>query len=177
MKQIVSFGFSSGVGADRGQPTRLDDAHVSFEQFVAAEGERLRRVLIAHYGLEVGPDVAADALAWAWEHWERVAGMANPVGYLYRVGQSSARRHRRWRRPLVLPREEFPESDRPIAEPGLEVALAKLRPRQRVAVLLVHGLDWSYQEAATAMGISVSALRNHIHRGIKRLRRELGVVE
>ena len=52
----------------------------------------------ANSGIETGPDVAADAFAWAWEYWDEVRAMANPVGYLYRVGQSAARRHRRWGR-------------------------------------------------------------------------------
>jgi RNA polymerase sigma-70 factor (ECF subfamily) len=130
-------------------------------------------VLIAHYGIEVGPDVAADVLAWAWEHWEDVRLMTNPVGYLYRVGQSSARRHHRWARRVVLP-QEVATSDVPLHEPRLDAALAQLNAAQRVAVILVHGLDWSYQEAADVLGVPISTVRNHLHRGLKRLRRELG---
>jgi RNA polymerase sigma factor (sigma-70 family) len=144
---------------------------------VDTHGGRLRRVLIAHYGLRVGPDAAADALAWAWEHWDRVRQMRNPVGYLYRVGQSAARRHRRGDRRVVLPPERLGEASTPTTEPLLDAALASLKPRQRVAVLLVHGLDWTYADAAHAMGITVSAIRNHVHRGLKRLRRELGDAE
>ena len=33
----------------------------------------------------------AEALAWAWENWERVQGLTNPAGYLYRVAQSKSR--------------------------------------------------------------------------------------
>jgi len=36
--------------------------------------------------------VTAEALAYAWENWDRLSSMKNPVGYLYRVGQSRARR-------------------------------------------------------------------------------------
>jgi hypothetical protein len=31
-------------------------------------------------------------LAYGFEHWGKVGPMANPAGYLYRVGQSEARR-------------------------------------------------------------------------------------
>jgi RNA polymerase sigma factor (sigma-70 family) len=61
-----------------------------------------------------------------------------------------------------------------LPEPGLHQALATLSPAQRVAVLLVHGLGWSYAEAADAMNIPVTTIRNHLHRGLKRLRRSLG---
>jgi DNA-directed RNA polymerase specialized sigma24 family protein len=159
------------VGSQDALPAPAVEA--SFERFVAHEGERLRRVLVVHFGLELGPEVAADALAWAWEHWEMVQTMENPVGYLYRVAQSAARRHRRWRRiPPVLPVETNTEHG--WSEPGLHVALARLSAPQRVALVLVHGLDWSYADAANAMSIPVSTIRNHLHRGMARLRRELG---
>jgi DNA-directed RNA polymerase specialized sigma24 family protein len=157
--------------------TEADDAG-AFSSFVVTDGARLRRVLVAHYGVEVGSEVASDALAWAWEHWDRVRSMDNPCGFLYRVAQSSARRYRRWQRRVVLPAEK------PVAglsvvglsapEPGLERALARLSASQRVAVLLVHGLDWSYQDAAAAMDVPITTIRNHLARGMARLRRELG---
>ena len=145
----------------------------AFSRFVVANEARLRRVLVAHYGVEVGSEVASDAFAWAWEHWDRVREMENPCGYLYRVGQSSARRHRRWQRRIVLP-AETPTAGLPAPEPGLDRALARLSASQRVAVMLVHGLDWSYKDAAAAMDVPVSTVRNHLVRGLARLRRELG---
>jgi RNA polymerase sigma-70 factor (ECF subfamily) len=159
------------------RPDRVDDSAAgAFDAFVRLEGDRLRRVLVAHYGLDVGLDVADDALAWAWEHWPRVRDMPNPAGYLYRVGQSSARRHWRWRRTVVLP-EERVTHDAPRFEPGLPGALAVLKPAQRVAVVLVHALGWTYEEAATAMGVPVTTLRNHVARGMARLRHEMGAGE
>jgi RNA polymerase sigma factor (sigma-70 family) len=122
--------------------------------------------------LEVGTEVTADALAWAWENWDRVQAMANPVGYLFRVAQSSARRHHRWRRRIGLPAE--PRDELAGIEPGLDGALAALPARQRTAVLLVHGLGWTYQETADAMDVSLAAVRNHVHRGLARLRTTLG---
>jgi DNA-directed RNA polymerase specialized sigma24 family protein len=152
--------------------TEADDAE-AFSSFVLSDGARLRRVLVAHYGVEVGAEVSSDAMAWAWEHWDRVQTMDNPCGYLYRVAQSSARRHRRWQRRVVLP-AEVPVAGLPASEPGLDRALARLSASQRVAVLLVHGLDWSYKDAADAMDVPITTIRNHLVRGLARLRRELG---
>ncbi len=154
------------------QQVQDDRSRLGFEAFAADAGPRLLRVTCARYGLDIGAEVAADALAWAWEHWEQVQVMANPAGYLYRVAQSSARRHRRWRRPTGLPAEVRDGGS--LVEPGLEAALSRLSPNQRTAVLLVHGLDWTYQETATAMGITLAAVRNHVHRGLRRLRTALG---
>jgi RNA polymerase sigma factor (sigma-70 family) len=166
-------GLSEVVSADAASMADFTDPIMAFESFVLTGGARLRRVLIAHFGIEAGPDIAADALAWAWEHWEEVRLMDNPVGYLYRVGQSSARRHRRWARRVVLPRE-VGAADVPIPEPRLDAALTRLNAAQRVAIILVHALDWSYQDAADALDVPVSTVRNHLHRGLARLRRELG---
>ena len=165
-------GVSPGVRQDDTVVTEPDAAG-AFSSFAATDGARLRRVLVAHYGVEVGSEVASDALAWAWEHWDRVRQMENPCGYLYRVGQSSARRYRRWQRRVVLP-AEMRAVGLPAPEPGLDRALAHLSASQRVAVLLVYGLDWSYKDAAAAMDVPITTIRNHLARGLTRLRRELG---
>lgn len=142
----------------------------SFEDFVAVEGSRLHRVLCARLGPDVGPEVTADALAYAWEHWARISEMENPGGYLYRVAQTSSRRYswRRWFRPKPTAPEEVVEP-----EPELQAALRRLSPSQRTAITLVYALDWSQQDAARAMSISVSTLRNHLARGLAHLRRIL----
>jgi hypothetical protein len=49
----------------------------SFEAFVADAEPRLRHALVAAYGFEEGRDAAAEALAYAWEHW-RALGRASP---------------------------------------------------------------------------------------------------
>jgi DNA-directed RNA polymerase specialized sigma24 family protein len=61
----------------------------------------------------------------------------------------------------------------PEPNPGLQVALAQLTHDQRVAVLLVHAHGYSYAEATALLEISVSTLRNHVHRGMNRLRKTL----
>lgn len=145
----------------------------SFDDFAEIADARLRRALVARFGVEVGNDVANDAMAYAWEHRESLSLMANPIGMLYRVGQSSARRYIRWSRRVVLPTEE-PFGDRSF-EPGLAPALATLGADQRVAVMLIHGYGWSYVEAAEMMDVPVSTVRNWATRGLGKLRRQLEV--
>jgi hypothetical protein len=81
---------------------------VRFEEFAAAYGVRLRAGLVAAYGPEVGVEAASDALAYGWEHWDRIGATRNPAGYLFRVGQSAARRYRR--QPVLFPGVEVVES-------------------------------------------------------------------
>jgi DNA-directed RNA polymerase specialized sigma24 family protein len=149
-------------------PVRADEA--AFDAFVASCEPSLRRALTAAYGPEEGRDATAAALAYAWEHFERVRSMERPIGYLYRVGQSSRRTRRE---PVVFP---DPPEELPIGEPGLVPALGRLSERQRVCVVLVHGYAWTHEEVADVLGIGVSSVRNHLARGLERLRAELGEV-
>lgn len=66
-------------------------AHKEFERFFVDVEPRLRAALVARYGPSTGRAVTVDALTYAWEHWDRLSQMANPVGYLFRVGQSASR--------------------------------------------------------------------------------------
>ena len=130
---------------------------------------RLRIALTAALGPEDGRDAAAAALAYAWEEWDRVSQMANPAGYLYRVGRSSQRKRRE---PAWLP---VPSDALPRVEPGLPSAIGGLSERQRLAVVLVHAYGWERGEVAELAGVSVSAIDTHLARGLARLRRSLGV--
>ena len=87
----------------------------------------LVRVLVAQCGVEPGSDAAADALGYGWEHWDRIGQMANPVGYPYRVAQSSVRRQRRWSRDVSFPAIDAGHVDREVDSELFDV-LARLSP-------------------------------------------------
>jgi RNA polymerase sigma factor (sigma-70 family) len=155
---------------------------VDFDDFVADVEPRLRRALVAAYGPEVGREATADALAWAWQHWDRLRDMDNPSGYLWRVGQtavrSAVRRRRRELTAVVEVELEPVEGDgEPRVEPALDGALADLSPQQRAAVVLVHGYGYSLSEAAAVLACSISTVRNHVQRALRRLHAALEVSE
>lgn len=144
----------------------------SFDAFARRAEQRLSIALCAAYGPEIGAEATAEALAYAWEHWDRLAEMVNPLGYLYRVGQSKSRRFR-WRRPPIAPEPE--STGEVVVEPGLLAALRKLSSQQRTAVVLINSYDWTQQEVADLLGISRSSVQTHHERGMQRLRRALEV--
>lgn len=148
------------------------DREQAFTRFVKGVEPRLSYGFAAAYGPEVGAEATAEALAWAWEHWDRVQRMENPAGYLYRVGQSKARWYHRPRVlfPQVLPSEEG------VVAPELPDALERLTKQQRVTVLLIHGLGYSEREVAALLGLSRWSVRTHAKRGLTRLRSALGVM-
>lgn len=151
------------------------DEDARYASFVRHRGALLRRALVARYGVEVGVEATNDALLVAWREWADVAGMDNPVGYLFRAGQSAARPTVRWRNrtvPLDFPDE--PAEHRMADHVDLFDALSRLNPSQRVAVVLVKSHGHTYAEAAEALGVSEAAVGNHVRRGLRALRRQLG---
>lgn len=135
-------------------------------------GPMVRRALLARYGAEAGGEAAAEAIAWGWEHGELLQQIANPAGYLYRVGQSAAKRARRRTTRASFPVEPVWQ-DAPQLPGDVFDALCKLRTDQRVAVLMVHGYGFSYAETAGVMGVTEDSVRNHVHRAMRRLRADL----
>ena len=137
-----------------------------FEKFVRASEERLRIALTASFGVADGRTAAVDALSWAWENWDRVKDMSNPVGYLYRVGQTSARRIRP--RPI------------PIGDDKVHVEVQRFSPelvdlsdQQRTAVMLVHAFGWTVRDVAEVLDLAASTVQTHSERALSRLRNTL----
>lgn len=151
---------------------KTDPRHNGFNEFVSRSGRHLRLALISAYGAEIGAEATADALAYGWEHWDRLTAMGNPAGYLYRVGQTSAKRYRR--RPPALT-DGPPGNDPPWIEPDLDRAMEQLTARQRAAVVLVRGHGYSLSEVGQMLGISPSTVERHIERGMRKLREALEV--
>ena len=141
----------------------------SFTEFVCDLEPRLRRALCSALGRDAGQEATAEALAYGWEHWDRVREMTNPSGYLYRVGRNGVR-HRR-RKSGLLP--ALPEGKLPWIEPKLPGALGRLSESQRVSVMLVHGFGWTYVEVGEYLDVSKSTVQTHLERGMARLRKEL----
>ena len=131
----------------------------------------LRIALVAGHGPDRGLEATNDALVYAWRHWDRVQRLDNPAGYLYRVGQRIARRHKL---SVRVGAAERVYRD-PWIEPGLPRALAALSTRQRQVVVLVASYQWTLREVADHLGIRLSSVQTHLERGMRRLRSELGV--
>jgi DNA-directed RNA polymerase specialized sigma24 family protein len=94
--------------------------------------------------------------------------MGNPVGYLYRVGQSAARRHRV--RPIPMDQAAFRANGLPEVNPELVPALGRLSAQQRTAVMLVHAFGWTIRDVARTLEVAPSTIQTHLERGLERLR-------
>jgi DNA-directed RNA polymerase specialized sigma24 family protein len=150
-------------------PCTATDDRVAFERFVQEAGPRLGRALAAAYGFEDGRDATAEALAYAWENWPKLRHITNLPGYLFRVGQTRGRRRRQ---PVLF--DISNDADYSF-EPGLPKALAALSPRQRLAVVLVHGYGYTLREVGELTGTRPTTVQNHLSRGLSHLRSLMGV--
>ncbi len=150
------------------QSTQVERA---FAEFTSASGDRIRHALVAAFGPEVGTDAAAEAMAIAWEKWDRVSNSSNPAGYVFGIGRNVARKKSRTQR--LFP---APEPNRePWIEPGLPAAISSLSEKQRTAVLLTSGYGWTFREVADFMDVGISTVQAHVERGMAKLRDSLGV--
>ncbi|MEX1124592.1 MAG: sigma-70 family RNA polymerase sigma factor [Acidimicrobiia bacterium] len=144
----------------------------AFEIFVKEIEPRLRDALSASLGSDPGREATADALAYAWEHWDRIREMDNPTGYLFVLGRDRGRKAARRRVVTLLPVDP---TRMPWVEPGLVGALEQLPERQRIVVMLLYCFEWTMGETAELMGISKSTVQSYAARGLSKLRNRLGV--
>jgi DNA-directed RNA polymerase specialized sigma24 family protein len=142
-----------------------------FERFVVGAEPRLRRALLGAVGVDRLDDAVSEAMAFAYERWGLVSAMDNPIGYLFRVGQSKTRQRK------IPHLFRGPAPSIPDVEPRLTEFLLGLPRSQRTAVWLAHGCGWTHAEIGAAMEISSSTVATHVSRGLDRLRENLGAVD
>jgi len=149
----------------------------SFDDFVASgEPAQLQAVLVAMLGVQGGQDAAAEAMSFAFTDWSKVSRARDPVRFLATVGRRLLARMLRHREIPVPPNELAsggPQQNATEPHLELEAALARLTKRQRTAVVLVCSYGWTLASTATAMGIKMTTVQNHVERGLANLRRQL----
>ena len=137
----------------------------------ARTNPRLRRALVAAYGVERGKEAVAEALAYAWERWVGSARWNTRFRISYHVGQSRTRQ----RKTRVV--FTMPEHAEPWVEPQLASTLANLSERQQLAVVLVFGFGWRLPKSPKSAGFVSPPSRTISTTGLARLRTALEVEE
>ena len=155
-----------------------------FEQFYREVFTRLAQALFLLTGDPTeAEDLAQEALARAFERWDRVGTMESPVGYVFRSALNLHRKRLRraavWARVSGRATQPAREDRDPatVIEVRNEVlgALGSLSPEQREAVLLIEWMGLSTEEAAAALGIEPVSVRARVYRARVALRRRLEV--
>jgi RNA polymerase sigma-70 factor (ECF subfamily) len=145
-----------------------------FTQFYTEYWPRLLVALAAVLPSAEDPaDVAQEAFARAYQHWDQVSGLARPDGWLfvtaYREASSIRRRVRVRRRRLPLWSAQL--SDSPAAEElSLAHLLVALPERQRAALLLHYHYGLPTSEIARSLHCTQGTVKSLLHRGRAALR-------
>lgn len=119
-------------------------------------------------------EVASEALARAYVRWSKLSSADHLDAWVLRVALNLANDRTR-RRPIrVALGGTASLEDVVVLRLALAAALSALPTRQREVVALRYLTDLREQDVAVMLGISPSAVKTHVHRGLAALRERLG---
>ena len=165
-----------------GSEASLDDLEASrnFEVFYEAEAQTLfRRLWLVTGNRAEAEEIMQDAFLIVWQRWDRVTGMDDPVGYLYRTAMNLFRK--RYRRAMLAVRrtvglapsnDDFSDAD---DRHVVRHVLAALPPRQRAALVLTELLGFTSKEAGDALGVTDATIRSLTRHGRDAFRKVMEV--
>jgi RNA polymerase sigma-70 factor, ECF subfamily len=120
-------------------------------------------------------DLVQETLVKAWDHLDSFEEGTNLKSWLITILRNTFLSECRKRRrevegrngeyDLAAPPEQFGKMDLN----DLLVALAKLPPEQRVAIILVAAERFSYEEVAKICGCSIGTIKSRVNRGRRKL--------
>ena len=156
------------------------EASRSFEIFFDTESRTLfRRLWLVTGDRAEAEEIMQDAFLKAWERWEQVGAIDDPVGYLYRTAMNLFRS--RYRQAMLAIRrsigfapaeDDFADAD---DRDAVDRVLSTLPPRQRAALVLTEMLGFSPNEAGRALGVQASTVRSLSQQGRQSFRRAMEV--
>ena len=126
---------------------------------------------------EDAEDAAQETFLRAYDHLKRYDRQRSFSTWLLSIAAHYCIDQLRKHRMTFLSMDTFPELDIPDANPGPEVAfhrhedqqrvqdlLTSLSPQDRAAVAMYYWYDFSYDEIAESLKLTVSAVKSRLHR-------------
>jgi RNA polymerase sigma-70 factor (sigma-E family) len=166
-----------------GSPVRLGkaNARAEFEDFFRRHHRELARLAYTMTGNRAeSDDVVGEALASAWERWDRVQAADSPQAYVRKIVVNlSVERVRtavrdRQRHRLMAPLSRwFYNSPDVGGAVDLQAAVLALPPGRRACVVMRHVLDLPEEEVARTLGISLGTVKSQTSKGLAQLRQQL----
>lgn len=161
-------------------PGRLvEQASLQFEGFFSSEYEHLFRTMWLMTGNKAeGEDLAQEAMARAYERWDRIQRATNPAAYVYQIAFNLKRRRVRRMRLEGAMRVRDSEGPDPADQAGARVdlmrAVANLPRHQQETLLLVTWVGMTPEEAGRLLRIRPATVRVRLHRARETLKLALG---
>jgi RNA polymerase sigma-70 factor (ECF subfamily) len=150
----------------------------TFESFFReAYGQLVRALTPLTQDAAAAEEVVQEAMARAYDRWDRVARMESPIGYVYTTAVNLHRRQRRRSLARFVPERSAGAAPDPAdtvaTRTDLLAALGALPQGQRDALLLVQWLGVDAAAAGRILGIEPSSVRARIHRARETLQHQL----
>jgi RNA polymerase sigma-70 factor (ECF subfamily) len=146
----------------------------AFDALVRLHLDRVIALARRHLGdAHEALDVAQEAFLAAYRMLPAWKPEAQLFTWLYRTTLNlCSKRVRARARPVPAPRETVaePEAGRYEIAPAIEEALAGLSDRQRDVFVMCHEQGIPLSEIARRLGLSLGAVKSHLHRALSALR-------
>ena len=154
------------------------DSFASLIEPLLDSAYRLAAVMLGDRG--AAEDAVQEASIKAWRKLGQLrgdVGSLRPWFLSIVANESRMTRRTRWWSVVKLP--EFPDrsSQEDSSSPALHDALMRLRPDERLPLMLHFYLDLPLDEVAKTLGVSPSAAKSRIYRAARRLRSDLTLEE
>lgn len=118
-------------------------------------------------------DIAQEALARAWERWDRVGSMTSPEGWVFMTARNLARRRHRIRRRDVESRLVLPDESNQIEAAdriAVRAAVSRLPDRQKSVLIARFFLGFNVAETADLLGCAEGTVKAATHQAVANLR-------
>jgi RNA polymerase sigma-70 factor (sigma-E family) len=154
--------------------SRVDDQE--FHDFVAQRMERWRRsAFLMCQDWHTADDLVSIAIAKIYRHWHEVRQADNPEAYAQRILTRTwlSERRRPWRRERsseLLPDQPVSAPDQVADRDSLAALLRALGPRQRAVLILRFYFDYSTEQTAEILQVTVGTVKSQTARGLDALR-------
>lgn len=155
-----------------------ETTRAEFHDFYVGARDRVGRALaLTLRDADLASDSVDEAMARAYQRWNKVRSLDNPSGWVYRVGLNHARsRVRRVARrvthgPRVASLTVTP--DVAPVEPAIVAALDQLSVDHRSVVVCRLLFDWSEAETAEALGLRPGTVKSRLARALAQLETRL----
>lgn len=147
-------------------------AILPFEEFYSEQRGSIGRALaLTLRDTQLAAEAVDEAMARAYQRWNRVQSLDNPGGWVYRVGLNWSRSIlRRALRPApVWITNDDAVVDRSGLDPTIDRALAELSIEQRAVVVCRLLIGYSEAQTASALGVRPGTVKSRLARATARL--------
>jgi RNA polymerase sigma factor (sigma-70 family) len=154
------------------QGAEAAQAIMPFEEFYREQRDPIGRALaVTLRDSQLASEAVDEAMARAYQRWNRVQALDNPGGWVYRVGLNWSRSIlRRALRPApAWVTDGAPPSEASGLDPSIDRALAELSIEQRAVVVCRLLIGYSEAQTAAALGIRLGTVKSRLARATARL--------